>query len=91
MCRICAAITEGGRTVEADDYVAKRDRQTRKVRGESLAENLSYDAAQLDRTVAALSLRRAHRARQGHLDIFWLRDEALEQFSEIVADVGKPV
>ncbi len=51
--RIRTAITEGGSTVEAGYYVDKRDRQTRKVRWESLDEDLTYDAAQLDRTVVA--------------------------------------
>jgi type I restriction enzyme R subunit len=51
--RIRTAITERGSTVEAGYYVDKRDRQTRKVRWESLDEDLTYDAAQLDRTVVA--------------------------------------
>jgi type I restriction enzyme R subunit len=51
--RIRTAITEGGSTVEAGYYVDKRDRQTRKVRWESLDEDLSYDAQHLDRTVVA--------------------------------------
>lgn len=51
--RIRTAITEHGSTVEAGYYVDKRDRQTRKVRWESLDEDLTYDAAQLDRTVVA--------------------------------------
>jgi type I restriction enzyme R subunit len=51
--RIRTAITERGSTVEAGYYVDKRDRQTRKVRWESLDEDLTYDAQQLDRTVVA--------------------------------------
>ncbi|CAG0935298.1 hypothetical protein TFLX_04130 [Thermoflexales bacterium] len=51
--RIRTAITERGSTVEAGYYVDKRDRQTRKVRWESLDEDLSYDAQHLDRAVVA--------------------------------------
>ena len=57
--RIRTAITEGGSTVEAGYYVDRRDRQTRKVRWEQLDEDLTYDAAQLDRTVVAESQIRA--------------------------------
>ncbi len=51
--RIRTQITEAGSTVEAGYYVDKRDRQTRKLRWESLDEDLAYDAAQLDRAVVA--------------------------------------
>ncbi len=51
--RINTAITQGGSKVEAGYFVDKRDRQTRKVRWEQLDDDLTYDAAQLDRDVVA--------------------------------------
>ncbi len=51
--RINTAITQAGSKVDAGFFVDKRDRQTRKVRWEQLDEDLSYDAAQLDRDVVA--------------------------------------
>ena len=51
--RIKTYISEHGSAVEADYYVDKRDRQTRKVRWEQLDEVLAYDAADLDRGVVA--------------------------------------
>jgi len=51
--RIRTLISEHGSTVNAGFYVDKRDRQTRKVRWEKLDEDLSYDAAKLDRDVVA--------------------------------------
>ncbi len=51
--RIRTQITQAGSTVEAGYYVDKRDRQTRQVRWESLDEDPTYDAAQLDRAVVA--------------------------------------
>jgi len=51
--RIRTLISEYGSTVNAGFYVDKRDRQTRKVRWEKLDEDLSYDAAKLDRDVVA--------------------------------------
>ena len=47
--RIRTQITEGGSTVEAGNYVDKRDRQTRRLRGEQLDEDLVYDERALDR------------------------------------------
>jgi type I restriction enzyme R subunit len=52
--RIQTAITAGGSTVEADFWVDKRDRLTRKVRWEQLDEDLTYGAKDLDRTVVAV-------------------------------------
>ena len=51
--RIRTAITDSGSTVEAGYYVDRRDRQTRKVRWEQLAEDLTYTPNQLDREVVA--------------------------------------
>src|SRR5207248_11746106 len=51
--RIRTAITQGGSTVEAGDWVGKLDRHTRKVRWEELDEDLTYGAHQLDRDVVA--------------------------------------
>ena len=51
--RIRTQITEQGSTVEAGYCVDKRDRQTRAERWEQLDEDLTYDAAQLDREVVA--------------------------------------
>lgn len=46
-------ITEGGSTVEAGEWVGKRDRHTRAERWEQLDEDLVYTGAQLDRDVQA--------------------------------------
>ena len=51
--RIRTAITEQGSSVEAGYYVDKRDRRTRKVRWEQLAEDLTYPPNKLDREVVA--------------------------------------
>ena len=51
--KIQTAITAQGATVEADFWVDKRDRLTRKVRWEQLDEDLSYTARDLDRAVVA--------------------------------------
>ena len=51
--RIRTEITEQGSTVEADFYVGRRDRQTRKKRWEQLDEDLTYAPNQLDRDVVA--------------------------------------
>ncbi len=51
--RIRTQISEQGSTVEAGLWVGKRDRLTRTQRWEQLDEDLSYDPAQLDRTVVA--------------------------------------
>jgi len=52
--RIRTQITEGGSTVEAGNYVDKRDRQTRRLRWEQLDEDLVYDERALDRQVVAI-------------------------------------
>ena len=46
-------ISQAGATVEAEQFVDKRDRQTRQRRWEQLDEDLTYDASQLDRAVVA--------------------------------------
>jgi type I restriction enzyme R subunit len=53
--RIRTRITEGGSTLEAGpgEIVGRRDRATRKVRWETLDEDLVYDAEALDRQVVA--------------------------------------
>jgi len=51
--RIRTEVTERGSKVEAGEWVDKRDRQTRALRWEQLDEDLTYDAAQLDRDVVA--------------------------------------
>jgi type I restriction enzyme R subunit len=53
--RIRTQITEQGSTVEAGpaEIVGRRDRATRKVRWETLDEDLRYDASALDRQVVA--------------------------------------
>src|SRR5918912_1536759 len=53
--RIRTAITEGGSTVEAGYYVARRDRRTRAERWQALDEDLVYEAGQLDRDVVSES------------------------------------
>lgn len=49
--RIKTAISEHGASVEANFYVDKRDRQSRKVRWERLDSDFTYAASQLDRDV----------------------------------------
>ena len=51
--RIRTRITEQGATVDAEYYVDRRDRLTRKVRWERLEEDLTYTPSQLDRDVVA--------------------------------------
>ena len=51
--RIHTEITGQGSKIDAGFIIDKRDRQTRKRRWEQLDEELSYDAAQLDRDVVA--------------------------------------
>lgn len=51
--RIKTKITEDGSTVEAGNYIDKRDKLTREVRWEQLDEDLEYDNKQLDRNVVA--------------------------------------
>ncbi len=52
--RIRTQITQEGSTVEAGQYVDRRDRQTRKVHWEQLDEDLTFTANQLDRDVVAV-------------------------------------
>ncbi len=52
--RIKTQITENGSTVEAGDYIDKRDKLTRKVRWEMLDDDLVYEGNQLDRDVVAV-------------------------------------
>ncbi|MHA1286549.1 MAG: type I restriction endonuclease subunit R [Candidatus Thorarchaeota archaeon] len=51
--RIRTRISEDGSTVEAGQYIDKRDKLTRSRRWELLDEDLSYDSKQLDRDVVA--------------------------------------
>ena len=51
--RIRTQITEEGSTVQAEQYVDRRDRRTRQVRWEQLDEDLTYTSGQLDRDVVA--------------------------------------
>ncbi len=51
--RIKTYISEHGSAVEADYYVDKRDRQTRKIRWEKLDEDFTYGSDRLDRDVVA--------------------------------------
>jgi type I restriction enzyme R subunit len=51
--RINTKITGGGGKVEAGFYVDKRDKLSRKVRWEQLADDLEYEAGTLDRSVVA--------------------------------------
>lgn len=51
--QIRTEITQQGSSVDAGDYVDKRDRRTRKVRWEQLEEDLDYTPNQLDREVVA--------------------------------------
>ncbi len=52
--RIRTRITDAGATVEAENWVDKRNRDTRAVRWEKLDEPLSYEATDLNRDVVAL-------------------------------------
>lgn len=52
--RIRTQITERGAQVEAGLFVDRRDRETRAVRWEKLDEELTYDAAKLDRDVVSM-------------------------------------
>ena len=52
--RIRTQITQEGSTVEAGQYVDRRDRRTRKVHWEQLDEDLTFNANQLDRDVVAV-------------------------------------
>ena len=51
--RIKTKITEEGSTVEAGNYIDKRDKLTREVRWEQLDEDLGYGGKELDRSVVA--------------------------------------
>jgi type I restriction enzyme, R subunit len=51
--RIRTRIGEGGNTVEAGEWVGKRDKLTRAERMELLDQDFAYNAEQLDRTVVA--------------------------------------
>ena len=51
--RIRTEITEQGATVEAGQYVDRRDRRTRQVRWEQLDEDLTFTPNQLDRDVVS--------------------------------------
>ncbi len=51
--RIRTRVTEEGSTVEAGNYVDKRDRLTRRRRWEQLEEELEYSPTQLDRSVVS--------------------------------------
>jgi type I restriction enzyme R subunit len=51
--RIRTEISEAGAKVDAGFYIDKRNRETRKVRWEKLADDFSYDPNQLDRDVVA--------------------------------------
>jgi type I restriction enzyme R subunit len=51
--RIRTALTEHGNTIEAGEWVDRRDKQTRAVRWEQLDDDLTYDPATLDRAVVA--------------------------------------
>src|SRR2546422_1049210 len=52
--RIRTQITQQGAQVEAGLFVDRRDRETRAVRWDKLEEDLTYDAAKLDRDVVAV-------------------------------------
>jgi len=51
--RIKTRITEDGGKIEADHYVGKRDKLTRKKRWEEIDEDFEYDGKKLDRAVVA--------------------------------------
>jgi type I restriction enzyme R subunit len=52
--RIRTRVTDAGATVEAENFVDKRNRDTRAVRWEKLDEPLAYEATDLNRDVVAL-------------------------------------
>lgn len=52
--RISTQITERGSKVDAGFFVDKRDRESRALRWQRLDEDLTYDAASLDRDVVAI-------------------------------------
>ena len=52
--RIRTRITEAGSVVESEQYLDKRDRQTRAVRWEKLDDDLIYEGKDLDRDVVAV-------------------------------------
>ena len=51
--QIKTQITQAGSTVEAGDWVDKRDRKSRRVRWQALEDDLTYTPNQLDRAVVA--------------------------------------
>ena len=51
--KIETVITKAGSTIEAGEFAGYRDRQTRKVRWDTVDEPIEYSAAQLDRAVIA--------------------------------------
>jgi type I restriction enzyme R subunit len=51
--RIRTKVTEGGATVDAGQYVDRRDRRSRRLRWEELEEDLTYAPTALDRAVVA--------------------------------------
>jgi len=51
--RIKTEITESGSTVEAGNFIDKRDKLTREIRWEQLDEDLQYTGSELDRSVVA--------------------------------------
>jgi type I restriction enzyme R subunit len=51
--KIETAITKGGSTIDAGEFVGFRDRQTRSVRWDAADEPIEYAAGQLDRAVVA--------------------------------------
>jgi type I restriction enzyme R subunit len=51
--KIQTAITKGGSTIEAGEFVGFRNRQTRSVRWDAADEAIEYSAGQLDRAVIA--------------------------------------
>ena len=51
--RLSTAISEGGSTIEAGYWTTFRDRETRDERLEQVDDDLTYDAAELDRKVVA--------------------------------------
>ena len=51
--RIQTEITQSGSTLEAGSYVARRDRQSRRLNWDELDEDIEYTGSQLDRDVVA--------------------------------------
>ena len=78
--RIRTRITEAGSTVEAGYSVQIQERDSRKKRWEELDDDFSYDPNQRDRDVVAPDL-----MAQEIVDDL---EAALEQFREILADLG---